>query len=108
MIRAADRVQWKNLVRAFGATFALYDAQGFEWDDKVENPAGLPVYVFDETGEQTLDEVEHTITDAIFVFGITGMDVTQVIPGTVLRLKTPEPVPLWGCEAAAIALDRVT
>lgn len=109
MIRAADRVQWKNLTRAFGAEFELYDLQTFTWDDALHNPNGLPVYVFEESGGPmpTSKDLEGS-SGAIFVFGVTGMDVSKLIPGTVVRIETPEPVPLWGCEAAAIALDRLT
>ncbi len=112
LVRNSDRQQWNHLVNAFECSFELYDLNGFVWDDAEHNPDGLPVYVFDETGERSLltpDEFQHPI-DAIYVFGITGTDVTKVVPDEstteTIRVDTPQAVSLWGVETAAIALGH--
>lgn len=110
LVRAADRQQWKHVTAAFDCTVQLFDAAGFVWDDATHNPDGLDVYVFDETGTQSLlmpRPFNHP-TDAVYVFGITGMDITRVVLSAsradVIRIDTPVTKSLWGCEAAAIAL----
>ena len=110
LIRKADRQQWKHVCEAFSATCALYDSEGFVWDDAVHNPTGLPVYVFDETGVQSLLEPTPFVhpQEAIYVFGNTGMDLPAVVPEAsrtdVIKIETPVVKSLWGCEAAGIAL----
>lgn len=110
LVRAADRQQWNHVTNAFACTYELFDAQGFVWNDAEHNPGGLDVYLFDETGVQTLltpTPFLHPV-DAIYVFGVTGMDITQVVPLAsrvdVIQIDTPVAKSLWGCEAAAIAL----
>lgn len=109
MVRSADRQQWNHITNAYGGSYALYDKVGFVWDDAVHNPDNLPVYVFDETGTLPAESWTYP-ADAIFVFGITGMDVTQVVPEAsrdgVFKINTPNAVPLWGCQAAGIALSH--
>lgn len=112
LVRASDRQQWKHVTGAFACKFELFDDTDFVWDDAVHNPDGLDVYVFDETGIQTLllpAPFEHP-TDALYVFGITGMDITAVVPSAsradVIKLDTPVAKSLWGCEAAAYALSH--
>jgi hypothetical protein len=110
LVRNADRQQWNHVTNAFGCSYQLFDSVGFVWDDATHNPDGWPVYVFDETGTQTLLTPTPFIhpTEAIYVFGVTGMDITQVVPpasrADIVQIDTPADVPLWGCEAAAIAL----
>lgn len=107
LVRKADRQQWNHLTRAYGGSYELHDKAGFVWDDVTHNPNNLPVYVFDETGDTLQGGFTHP-TDAIYVFGITGMDITQIVPESsragVVKIETPNPVCLWGCEAAGIAL----
>lgn len=110
LLRGADRLQWKQLTGAFNCEFELHDSEGFVWDDAVHNPGGVPVYLFDETGQQSLagDTPFVHPQDAIYVFGITGMNDVGLIPDSsitgVIRIDTPVAKSLWGCQAAAIAL----
>jgi hypothetical protein len=109
MVRSADRQQWNHVTGAYNCTFKLYDVDGFVWDDAVHNPSGLPVYLFDESGQQSLTDAVLP-DDAIYVFGITGMNDVGLIPQEsitgVIRIDTPAAKSLWGCEAAAIALSH--
>lgn len=107
LVRAADRQQWNHVTGAFDCTYQLYNAATFVWDDAVHNPNGLPVYLFDESGQDSLTSVTLP-DDAVLVFGITGMNDVGLVPAEkitgVIRIDTPMPKSLWGCEAAAIAL----
>jgi hypothetical protein len=101
---------WNHLTNAYGHEYKLYRPTGFTWNDVTHNPDGWPVYLFDESGTDTLyppAAFQHP-TNALYIFGITGMDITAVVPPAsrdgVIKITTPNPVSFWGCEAAAIVL----
>lgn len=111
LVRNSDRQQWNHVTGAYECTFKLYrDGNKFVWDDAVHNPTALPVYLFDESGVDTLyppNAFQHP-TNGIYVFGNTGMDITTVVPvesrDGVIKIVTPVVKSLWGCEAAAVVL----
>jgi len=99
----ADWRQWDHLTRAYGVDLMLLD-RGVELGT-VELTGDI--VVLDEDAEMILDYFTHP-EDAIYVFGRTGHAfLHKQIPNNVsVRIDTPNPICLFGCEAAAIVLEH--
>lgn len=110
LVRQSDRQQWNHATGAYGASYQLYQLEGFAWNDAIHNPHGLAVYVFDETGDHDSRDGFLHPDDGVYVFGITRVDVLSLVPAEsingVVKITTPVKKCLWGCEAAAVALDH--
>lgn len=95
----SDFALWDQLTRAFGVELQIVR----RWDEAVV-PEGSVVVLLDEAGETELAEYEHP-RDAVYVFGNSGFDRFQVTGADeVVRIETPEPIPMFGVTAAALVL----
>ena len=109
-----DHAQWDHLCRAYGADLQMVRS----WEEAVI-PEGARVYILDETGDFDLN-VPSDIADAmmaelgglpqniVLVFGRTAMDLPTFLPegswSASYRIGTPQPIPMFGVNAGAIAL----
>jgi hypothetical protein len=103
MAPGTDFAQWDHLCRSFGAELQMIR----NWSEAII-PEGYPIIIADEEGTQESRVFDHP-TDAVYVFGRSCQNLLVALPSCdyTIRIDTPEPISMFGVNAAAIILrDR--
>lgn len=94
---------WDHLCRAYGVSLQLVDV----WED-IHVPPNSDLVVVDEEGVGLLEDLDRvSADDSIYVFGRTGLSLMGYPHNRSIRIATPNPICLFGVEAAAIVLSRL-